>query len=133
MKDPFSTFCAALPVLAALACSGCDSENGLSSETLSFQSLETGSTAPKVSRCTVLPQLIGSEVDEDIPVDADVFAHVVAMRDDVVLSFSGTEGASADGRLLTDAQLAAGYDEKFSVTSSKTGATFDVALSSRCP
>ena len=132
MRDTFKTLCAALSVVAALACSGCDSENGLSSQTLFFQSLETGGSAPKITRCTVLPQLIGSEVDEEISLDTDVVAYVVATRDDVVLSFSGTQGAATDGRSLTDAQLVAGYDAQFAVTSSKTDATFEITLSSIC-
>jgi hypothetical protein len=123
----FATFVFAL----ALAQAACSTENGLAYRTLTVQALTAGT--PTVTHCTTLPQLIGSEIDDHVPLADGVTAHVVAKRDEAALSFTGTVGAEADSRTITEVELSSDFSERFSVISSSSQASFDISLASGCP
>lgn len=121
-----ASFCS----LAALA--GCNSETGLSYQSLSFSALEAGAAGSQTTRCITLPHLIGSEVDEDIELGDGLAAHLVAMRDDVALTFTGSVGAGSDSRSITLDELSGSYSDELTVTSSASGRTFTITLTSKC-
>ncbi len=119
--------CLFLVTLAA-----CNSETGLSYESLSFSALETGSSGAPITRCITLPHLIGSEVDSDIELGDALAAHLIAMRDDVALTFTGSVGAGSDSRSITREELADDHTDQLSVTSSASGHSYSITLTSKC-
>jgi len=123
-----TSLCSWLAVLT-----GCNSETGLSYQSLAFSALETGTSGAPLTRCVTLPHLIGSEVDVDIELGDSLAAHLVAMRDDAALTFTGNVGAGDDSRSITRDELEGDYTDQLSVTSSASGRSFTITLSSKCP
>jgi hypothetical protein len=136
MNDAFSSSSRLWLLLPLLACASCANDSGLAYQNLALQAFELDSSgAPTTSvgtKCTTLPELLGSEVDDQLALGAITTAQIAATRDRVTVRFTNTRGGDRDTQVITQDQLSSSYTQTFRVDP-LSGPSYSIALSAECP
>ena len=119
-----------------LVCSplSCQGPTGVGLARLHVEATHTDGTSVagfEGENCTTLPILLGSRIEEKIPIETPFEVVVGATREEVALSFRGAAD-EAPAFSVSEGSLRSGYSEELSVVAS-SGTTFKVILTSTCP